>query len=204
MIPYPRAPMPLCSHSQVRVAPCSDPRQLHLYCKGAPETVRRLCRPGTGELAFCTQHNSHSSPTRPPLMRCVQCTCTIHPPPPPHMYCTYSSWRFPGGAGQAGSARLPRAGSGTPSPAHGMAQGRAGAKVSYHVTPSPPLLTLPCLCCRDVVECDLTFVGLVVMQNRLKKETTPVISTLTEASIRTLMITGLTVCCHMITTYNVH
>ena len=143
-------------------------------------------------------------------MRCVQCTCTCtihHTSNTPALpltctctcTCTCSSWRFPGGAGQADPARLPRAGSGTPSPAHGLAQGRAGAKVSRHVTPCLPCSLSPCLC-RDVVECDLTFVGLVVMQNRLKKETTPVISTLTEASIRTLMITGLTVCCHMITT----
>lgn len=39
-----------CSHSQVRVAPSSDPKQLHIYCKGAPETVRQLCTPDTGTL----------------------------------------------------------------------------------------------------------------------------------------------------------
>ena len=42
----------------------------------------------------------------------------------------------------------------------------------------------------DVVECDLTFVGLMVMQNRLKPETTPVIKTLINANIRPVMITG--------------
>ena len=49
----------------------------------------------------------------------------------------------------------------------------------------------------EVVECDLVFVGLIVMQNRLKPETTPVISTLTSAALRTIMITGeLLFCLH--------
>ncbi|XP_067658890.1 polyamine-transporting ATPase 13A3-like isoform X3 [Haliotis asinina] len=43
---------------------------------------------------------------------------------------------------------------------------------------------------RDKVECDLTFLGLLVMQNQLKPETTPVIRTLLEAKIRTVMVTG--------------
>ena len=51
-------------------------------------------------------------------------------------------------------------------------------------------IAYPHLLCREVVECDLTFAGLVVMQNRLKPETTPVISTLCKADIRTIMITG--------------
>lgn len=45
--------------------------------------------------------------------------------------------------------------------------------------------------CREVVERDLTFAGLVVMQNRLKSETTPAITTLTQAKIRSVMITGM-------------
>ncbi|KAL5499439.1 hypothetical protein EMCRGX_G010855 [Ephydatia muelleri] len=43
---------------------------------------------------------------------------------------------------------------------------------------------------RDQVECDLTFAGLIAMENTLKPETTPVITTLREAAIRTVMITG--------------
>lgn len=43
---------------------------------------------------------------------------------------------------------------------------------------------------RDKVECDLTFLGLLVMQNQLKPQTTPVIHTLQKAKIRTVMITG--------------
>ena len=42
----------------------------------------------------------------------------------------------------------------------------------------------------DVVECDLTFAGLIVMQNRLKPETSPVIQTLLKANIRPVMVTG--------------
>ena len=44
---------------------------------------------------------------------------------------------------------------------------------------------------REQVECDLTFLGLLVMENRLKPETTPVIRQLSEANIRTIMVTGL-------------
>jgi cation-transporting ATPase 13A3/4/5 len=40
------------------------------------------------------------------------------------------------------------------------------------------------------METDLTFLGLLILENRLKEETTPVIRTLKEANIRTLMITG--------------
>ncbi|KAH9508704.1 hypothetical protein Btru_049665, partial [Bulinus truncatus] len=43
---------------------------------------------------------------------------------------------------------------------------------------------------RDKVEKDLLFLGLLVMQNQLKPQTTPVIRTLKEANIRTVMITG--------------
>lgn len=51
--------------------------------------------------------------------------------------------------------------------------------------------TVPIMECREVVERDLTFAGLVVMQNRLKSETTPAITTLTQAKIRSVMITGM-------------
>jgi len=40
------------------------------------------------------------------------------------------------------------------------------------------------------VECDLIFLGLIVMQNKLKRETKHVIKTLESANIRTVMITG--------------
>ncbi|KAL8601674.1 hypothetical protein ACOMHN_033850 [Nucella lapillus] len=43
---------------------------------------------------------------------------------------------------------------------------------------------------REQVECDLTFLGLLVMENRLKPETTPIIHQLLEANIRTIMVTG--------------
>eukprot|EP00058_Branchiostoma_floridae_P001053 XP_002586541.1 hypothetical protein BRAFLDRAFT_131390 [Branchiostoma floridae] len=43
---------------------------------------------------------------------------------------------------------------------------------------------------RDQVETDLTFLGLMVMQNALKPETTPTIQQLREANIRTVMVTG--------------
>ena len=43
---------------------------------------------------------------------------------------------------------------------------------------------------RDVIEKDLTFLGLLVMQNMLKPETEPVIAELKEAAIRCVMVTG--------------
>ncbi|XP_014666012.1 PREDICTED: probable cation-transporting ATPase 13A3 isoform X2 [Priapulus caudatus] len=43
---------------------------------------------------------------------------------------------------------------------------------------------------RDRVEHDLDFLGLLVMENRLKRESAPVIKILRDVSIRTMMITG--------------
>ncbi|RLU15384.1 hypothetical protein DMN91_012378, partial [Ooceraea biroi] len=43
---------------------------------------------------------------------------------------------------------------------------------------------------RDAVERDLEFLGLVILENRVKRPTTPVIEELREADIRVLMITG--------------
>lgn len=44
---------------------------------------------------------------------------------------------------------------------------------------------------REHVESELTFLGLLIMENRLKKETKPVLKELNEARIRTVMITGM-------------
>jgi P-type E1-E2 ATPase len=41
------------------------------------------------------------------------------------------------------------------------------------------------------VESELTFLGLLIMENRLKKETKPVLKELSEACIRTVMVTGM-------------
>ncbi|XP_068211520.1 polyamine-transporting ATPase 13A3 isoform X2 [Palaemon carinicauda] len=43
---------------------------------------------------------------------------------------------------------------------------------------------------REEVECDLEFLGLLVMENRLKDETTEIITQLHQANIRTIMVTG--------------
>lgn len=43
---------------------------------------------------------------------------------------------------------------------------------------------------RDKVECDLIFLGLLILENRLKEETKPVLEELISARIRTVMITG--------------
>ena len=45
--------------------------------------------------------------------------------------------------------------------------------------------------CSDSVESELQFVGLIVFENKLKPETTPVIHELRDADIRTVMVTGL-------------
>ena len=44
---------------------------------------------------------------------------------------------------------------------------------------------------RADVECDLAFLGLLVLENRLKDETKPVILQLKRAKIRTIMVTGM-------------
>lgn len=44
---------------------------------------------------------------------------------------------------------------------------------------------------REEAECDLEFVGLIVLENRLKHETTSVIKELKDADIKVVMITGL-------------
>ena len=43
---------------------------------------------------------------------------------------------------------------------------------------------------RDELECDLTFIGLLVFENRLKKQTKSTISELNRAKLRLIMITG--------------
>uniref|UniRef100_A0A6P7HDL0 Cation-transporting ATPase n=1 Tax=Diabrotica virgifera virgifera TaxID=50390 RepID=A0A6P7HDL0_DIAVI len=43
---------------------------------------------------------------------------------------------------------------------------------------------------RDKIECDLTFLGFLIMHNPLKEETAPVIKILHNANIRTVMVTG--------------
>ena len=40
------------------------------------------------------------------------------------------------------------------------------------------------------MESDLNFLGLLILQNQLKPESTPVIGTLHSANIRTVMVTG--------------
>ena len=44
--------------------------------------------------------------------------------------------------------------------------------------------------CRETVECGLQFLGLLVMENRMKPETQPVIQQLRSANIRPVMVTG--------------
>ena len=50
---------------------------------------------------------------------------------------------------------------------------------------------------REKVETDLSFLGLLILENTLKPQTTPVIHQLREADIRTVMVTGelQSVCC---------
>ena len=43
---------------------------------------------------------------------------------------------------------------------------------------------------RDGVENDLTFIGFIVMENRLKQVTTSIIEDLNRANVRTIMVTG--------------
>lgn len=43
---------------------------------------------------------------------------------------------------------------------------------------------------REKIECDLEFLGFVILENRLKADTTSVISSLMAANVRTIMVTG--------------
>lgn len=43
---------------------------------------------------------------------------------------------------------------------------------------------------REKIECDLEFLGFVILENRLKADTTSVISSLMRANLRTIMVTG--------------
>lgn len=43
---------------------------------------------------------------------------------------------------------------------------------------------------RETIECDMTFLGFLVMQNSLKPETTQVIKELHDANMRQVMVTG--------------
>lgn len=47
-----------------------------------------------------------------------------------------------------------------------------------------------CSSASEKVECKLTFLGLLVLENQLKPETEPVIRALHAAKIRTIMVTG--------------
>ncbi|KAK8405760.1 hypothetical protein O3P69_001925 [Scylla paramamosain] len=62
-----------------------------------------------------------------------------------------------------------------------LAHRRLQTKLSWHAAQRIP---------RTQVEKDLVFVGLLVLQNMLKPETTPVIRKLAKANIRTVMVTG--------------
>lgn len=44
---------------------------------------------------------------------------------------------------------------------------------------------------REEIESDLTFLGLLIMENRLKRETKPVLEELSAARIRSVMLTGI-------------
>ena len=56
------------------------------------------------------------------------------------------------------------------------------------------LSNVPAVCdvfpCREEAESDLTFLGLLIFQNKLKPQSKPVIRTLLAADIRCVMITG--------------
>lgn len=43
---------------------------------------------------------------------------------------------------------------------------------------------------RDLIETNMDFLGLIIMQNKIKEETAGVLQELQQANIRTLMVTG--------------
>lgn len=63
-------------------------------------------------------------------------------------------------------------------------------KRTLSACPSCHPLTRPFPMSREEVESGLTFLGLLVMENRLKSETRPVLQELSQARIRSVMVTG--------------
>jgi predicted P-type ATPase len=112
----------------VRVAPTSDPKQLHVFCKGAPETICRLCHPDSVPGDF------------PEVLGSL----------------TQQGYRV-------------------------LAVAHRPLHMAWHKAERVK---------REVVECGLRLAGLIVMQNRLKSQTTPVMSSLRRAGLRNVMITG--------------
>ncbi|KAL5492027.1 hypothetical protein EMCRGX_G017415 [Ephydatia muelleri] len=112
----------------VKTLPSHDPKLFHVYVKGAPEKIRKLCRPETV---------------------------------PEDFFDVLSSFTQKG-------MRV-------------LAVGHRTMDVAWHKADKVE---------RDMVECDLEFSGLIIMKNSLKPETTPVISVLKNANIRTVMVTG--------------
>ncbi|KAL5492024.1 hypothetical protein EMCRGX_G017412 [Ephydatia muelleri] len=112
----------------IKTLPSHDPKLFHVYVKGAPEKIRKLCRPETV---------------------------------PEDFFDVLSSFTQKG-------MRV-------------LAVGHRTMQISWHKTDRIE---------RDMVECDLEFSGLIIMKNSLKPETTPVISVLKNANIRTVMVTG--------------
>lgn len=46
------------------------------------------------------------------------------------------------------------------------------------------------LLCRELIETNMDFLGLIIMQNKIKDETAGVLQQLREADIRSVMVTG--------------
>lgn len=68
--------------------------------------------------------------------------------------------------------------------------GVGSPELSWAEGPSCGLPTSPFPLSREELESGLTFLGLLVMENRLKSETQPVLQELSQARIRSVMVTG--------------
>lgn len=61
--------------------------------------------------------------------------------------------------------------------------------VGYRTFPAIDIIKLKRLQ-RDEVECDLTFAGLIIFENKLKEQTSSVINGLRKAQMKIVMLTG--------------
>lgn len=61
--------------------------------------------------------------------------------------------------------------------------------IGYKTMPATDIIKLKRLH-RDEVECNLTFAGLIIFENKLKSQTVPIISDLKQAKMKIVMLTG--------------
>lgn len=176
--------------------------QPEAYVKGSPELVAGLCDPETGEghrpqslrVGMGTERGG-CPPLSLRLPSCPRdtCLCLAVPPSFAQLLQSYTAagYRVIALAGKPlpiapsleAAQQLTRWALGQACAQAGEVRMRAGGRgLGCCVTSDPPR--------RDTMEQELNLLGLLVMRNLLKPQTTPVIQALRRTHIRTVMVTG--------------